>query len=286
MICLAIITPMSAGFARKTLLLSATLGIAYVAILGIDSLNRVTNDLSALKQKTQPIRDTAGSVARLRATQDEMKVLAQNIASDLQGIQAVTPSSFSETGAAQQVHVNPFAPGMIPAAEQIDKPHKFSAGRLAAFQDIRDSSTKNLESLLSERVSYERVVYCAGSPELRNQLSEVGTVKALFADLTPASFDSDSAYLIFDETETTYGRWFGVLDSQGTELFQKLLKILLYARGRGVTVVVIGSNKLHHFSDSLRSYSDIFIDESGQTDDSAVDSLPIVEAIVRGKVWK
>lgn len=286
MICVAIIIPMSAGFARKTLLLLATLGIAHVAILGIDSLNRITNDLSRLKQRTEPIRDTAGSVARLRASQDELKILAQNIASDVQGIQPLSSASSAEPTSVKTSHVNPFAPGVIVPAEKIDKPHKFNAGRLAAFQDIRDNSTKNLELLLADTTSYERVIYCAGREQLRNQLAEIGTVKPLFSDLTSFSFDAECSFLVFDEAETMYGRWFGVLDSQGTELFQKLLKILLYARGRGVTVVVVGSERLHHFLDSLRSYSDVFIGVAGQTDDSAVDSLPIVDAIVRGKGWK
>ncbi|MBI8990140.1 hypothetical protein [Corynebacterium meridianum] len=225
---------------------------------------------SKIAYRTEPVRNIAGSVGKLRHVQEEIRAELQ---AETQAIKETVRSGSGNPmddsvwrggmpGDTGEVEI--FAPQAIRSV-QVEKEDAAAVGRIAAAVGSDESSDRNLALALSGRGSSTRRIATVASNALSRSLESVAEVRTVIPG-TRAFHQGTESYLIVEERATDSGPWSGFLDTQGTELFCALLEGMRKARNSGVMVVVVAESVVRHNSATLRDAADLVIDAGREVD--------------------
>lgn len=222
-----------------------------------------------LEKQLQEI-STATQEQNRRAAREPMSLLTGNL-----------PEKPSEKRSAEQ---SVFAPSTIPASHIIGRPDAHTAGRVAAEQTMDSDSSEVLHALMNANsMMWTRRIELIGSLRRAASLRDVAKVEQISAPHLLGQPSRDASYLIIEESQFDRGLWAGLLSTQKTSSFFRLLDHMTKAKQNGTVVVVCPSGTSNHFSEELRQRATVVLSNNSTTwcwDDDIYS--PVITALLHG----
>lgn len=248
----------------------------------------VSMSISARKHSEGLIKEALLRTARLETQVAEAStaIQNQNRLVERQSLSLLTSGTHDEIDNPRRQHQSIFAPTTIPASEIIGRPSAHTAGRIAADQVMNEDSEDVLYALMrAPREAWKRKIELIGSTCLEDSLSAIAQVRRIVAPHLLGSPDPDASYLIVDENQLQKGLWDGILTTQKTAKFFRLIKHISRAKEYGMVVIVQASEFSAHFTDELRGEATVIFNEGSANWDWEDDLyLPVLRAMYSNEV--
>lgn len=178
-----------------------------------------------------------------------------------------------------------FAPSTIPASRILGRPDAHTAGRLAAEQTMDSDSSEVLHALMSARSEmWARRIELIGSHDSAESLQNLASVERLASPHLLGKPLRGASYLVIEESQFERGLWSGLLSTQKTSSFLRLLDHMTKAKENGTVVIVCPSETSNHFSEELRQRATVVISKNSTTwswDDDIY--APVFRALLYGE---
>lgn len=155
---------------------------------------------------------------------------------------------------------NYFSPNAVEKIEIVSKPEAFSAGRLAAEQEMERPAVEDLHNLMGQ-TSYlsRRKIATACSSSLNTRLEKLGCLSELQPGQGQAYLDEETAYVIIEEAELLKPSWGGIMETASTALFFDFIDKIKASKANGAAVVFIKDSVPRAYTSTLENLSDIVV---------------------------
>lgn len=197
----------------------------------------------------------------------------------------LTADLFEKPGEERHTKQSLFAPSTIPASHILGRPDAHTAGRVAAEQTMDSDSTEVLHALMSARSeAWTRRIELIGSHDSAESLQSLASVERISSPHLLGKPLRDASYLIIEESLFEHGLWAGLLSTQKTSSFFRLLDHMTKAKENGTVVIVCPSETSNHFSEELRQRATVVISNNSTTwswDDDIY--APVFRAVLHGE---
>lgn len=195
-------------------------------------------------------------------------------------------ANFSErTSEERRSEQSLFAPATIPASHIVGRPDSHTAGRVAAEQTMDGDSADVLHALMNANSEvWIRRIELIGSQRCAASLKDLAKVERISAPHLVGNPSRDASYLIIEEKQFERGLWAGLLSTQKTTSFLRLLEHIVKAEENGTVVIVCPSETSNHFSDELRQRATVVLSKNSATwgwDDDI--HAPVFRALIHGE---
>lgn len=155
---------------------------------------------------------------------------------------------------------NYFSPNAVEKIEIVSKPEAFSAGRLAAEQEMERPAVEDLHNLMGQTSnSSRRIIATACSFDLNTRLEKLGKVSELQPGQGQAYLDEETAYVIIEEAELLKSYWGGIMETASTALFFDFIDKIKASKANGTAVIFIKDSVPHAYTSTLEKLSDIVV---------------------------
>lgn len=248
-------------------------------------LESIHDDTQKTRGMMRLVYDISGSVAKGRDVQRTMLHKVHGIADRLENLESSSELKGNvqapETQAGETRKY--FAPNSIPVVKVKSTSVHGQIGRGAASVDIPIESKVNYRRVLkASHDSEQRIIAAITSANLVNQLREVGEVEQVRPGPGLESLPSNTSYMIVEESFLDQGQWAGVMDAQGSDLFEQLCTVIRSAHKDETAFIVLASQTPNHFSSSLHELADFVVAPyASETHiDELYRELPVIKLLV------
>lgn len=240
--------------------------------------------VSARKKSEGLTKDALRLNTRLEKQIQEISaaIKEQNRRAERESLSSLALDPSGRIGEAERSEVSVFAPTTIPASSIVERPDAHTAGRLAAEQTMDSDSADVLYALMNaDAEKWTRLIEFIGSHESAESLQDIAEVGRISAPHLLGKPSREASYLVIEENQFDNGLWEGLLSTQKTTIFLRLLDHVKKARENGTVVIVHPSETANHFSEELRQQATVVLSENSTTwgwDDDI--HAPVVNALL------
>lgn len=240
--------------------------------------------VSARKKSEGLIKDALRRNKRLEKQIQEISaaIKEQNRRAERESLSSLTLDPSGKIGEPERSAESVFAPRTIPASSIVERPDAHTAGRVAAEQTMDSDSADVLYALMNaEAEKWTRCVEFIGSHESAESLQGLAEVERISAPHLLGKPSREASYLVIEENQFDSGLWAGLLSTQKTTIFLRLLDHMKKAQENGAVVIVRPGEISNHFSEELRQQATVVLSENSTTwgwDDDI--HAPVVNALL------
>ena len=265
---------------------SDAIGRALLACAVIVGLVFAVMYISARKKSEGLTKEALRRNSRLEKNLQEISAATkeQNRRAEREPLASLTVDLSARTGEVEGAEQSVFAPATIPALHIVGRPDAHTAGRVAAEQTMDSDGSDVVRALMdAPREKWTRRIELIGTKQCAASLKDLAEVERIIAPHLLGNPSRGASYLVIEENQFERGLWAGLLSTQKTTSFLRLIDHMKKADENGTVVIVCPSETSNHFSEELRQRATVVLSKNSDTwgwDDDI--NAPVFKALLRG----